>query len=174
MFRKTKGISISFLLILLGLIYYKTFFSPLMDMNATSPIGKKPILPNEPFQYRTKVSKDLYLPSKGERLHYHLESPTSRLTIEHTENQQLEVTETLDDMELLMCGEELRMIQSERATCYYLQKFLKATDVLFGSIKNDEMVMDGKAKEVSFSFKTRPPEMEASSFQAHFNHKRIK
>jgi len=179
MFRKAKWISFTLLFLFISLIYFKVFHSPIINVNTKKyhnfSTKTEMHIPDEPFQYRKKIIKDLYLNNKGERLHYHLESPSSTLQLLAKDNNAFELTEKFDEMRMWMYEGDIRFIKAQNSTCFYVSQLLEASDVLFGSYQTniDAMEIEGSAKEVKLFFNQNPPLLEANSFNANFNPREI-
>ena len=141
-----------------------------------------------PQQIRTGVSKDLWITDETlERLHHHIESPHSILTI-YNHGSHLELIEKMKGMKCYLQEkiesdtdtfiQQIRFIESTEGTYHYSDHHFNAPSVflalfrmpgqtLFTDLKLDQAFLKGVAQEVSLSFAEDRPNFHAQKFKAH-------
>ena len=141
-----------------------------------------------PQQIRTGVSKDLWITDEAlGRLHHHIESPHSILTI-YNHGNRLELIEKMEGMKCYLQEkiesdadtfiQQIRFIESTEGTYHYSDHHFNAPSVflalfripgqtLFTDLKLEQAFLKGIAQNVSLSFAEDRPNFHAQKFKAH-------
>jgi hypothetical protein len=175
-FYKTVFCFLSLWLVCLTGMVYKIFFHPLLRENSskytTYRQAKTPKAPDAVFQQRNGVSKEMWISSRGARVHCHLESPFSTLRFEKN-GMDLALMETLSNLKIWMQdsnNNDVRYLRASSGDFNYQNHTLKAHEAFLSSYQVNQpasTLFSCLAKDLTLSFDGSPLAFTASGFSAH-------
>lgn len=167
-FRNATIASFALWLLSLATLIYVHSTYPILKENSSKYTkyrsSKESRIPEAIFQYRTQVSKDLWIASNKERTYCHLESPSSTLAFITNNN----LIESLEQLKFWIHEhKQVRYLHADHGVLNYSKHILTSKEALLSTYHGGDSLLTCLAKDLTLSFDTIPPSFNASQFSAH-------